>query len=105
MEAEGWCTDPYRRHEERWFSAGEPTDLVRDGEVESRDPPPDLPPPEAAEEAPEREGRGPDDLRRAGAEEPVDEGDYDVAAMDGAAQATWGLGDVGMHPTAEGYDR
>jgi hypothetical protein len=35
---EGWCTDPYARHVARWMSAGNPTDLVRDGRQESRDP-------------------------------------------------------------------
>ena len=34
-ELEGWCTDPYARHEARWMSRGVPTRLVRDGTVES----------------------------------------------------------------------
>jgi hypothetical protein len=34
---EGWYEDPASRHEYRWFSAGTPTDLVRDGAVTSRD--------------------------------------------------------------------
>lgn len=34
---EGWYEDPASRHEYRWFSAGAPTDLVRDGAVTSRD--------------------------------------------------------------------
>jgi hypothetical protein len=38
---EGWCTDPFGRHEARWLSAGSPTKLVRDGEVEAYDDPPD----------------------------------------------------------------
>ncbi len=38
---EGWCTDPFGRHEARWLSAGTPTKLVRDGDVESYDDPPD----------------------------------------------------------------
>ena len=38
--AQGWYTDPTRAHELRWYSAGRPTDLVKDGAVESRDPPP-----------------------------------------------------------------
>jgi hypothetical protein len=45
---EGWYGDPFRRHEQRWFSAGTPTALVRDRGVESLDEPPDLaarPPP------------------------------------------------------------
>jgi hypothetical protein len=37
--AQGWYTDPTRAHELRWYSAGTPTDLVKDGAVESRDPP------------------------------------------------------------------
>jgi hypothetical protein len=40
-ELEGWCTDPFGRHDARWLSAGKPTKLVRDGEVESYDDPPD----------------------------------------------------------------
>jgi hypothetical protein len=42
-EIEGWYQDPFRAHEDRWFSAGTPTALVRDGETESHDPPPDEP--------------------------------------------------------------
>jgi len=41
LPAEGWYKDPYHIHDERWFSSGEPTGLVRDGQVESNDPPPD----------------------------------------------------------------
>jgi len=40
---EGWYTDPYELHEARWISQGTPTPLVRDGAVESQDPPPDGP--------------------------------------------------------------
>ena len=42
-ELEGWYTDPFGRHEARWFSAGSPTKLVRDGTTEGEDPPPDDP--------------------------------------------------------------
>ena len=45
MNAEGWYEDPYRIHQDRWFSDGQPTALVRDGDTESNDPPPDYPPP------------------------------------------------------------
>jgi hypothetical protein len=38
--AEGWYLDPFGSHETRWFSDGKPTALVRDGDVESHDPPP-----------------------------------------------------------------
>ena len=37
---EGWCTDPFELHEARWISAGTPTKLVREGEVETYDPVP-----------------------------------------------------------------
>ncbi len=43
MNEEGWYKDPYGRHEARWISDGTPSALVRDGEVESQDPPPDEP--------------------------------------------------------------
>jgi hypothetical protein len=35
----GWGPDPFRRHDERWFSEGQPTKLVRDGAQESFDDP------------------------------------------------------------------
>ena len=37
--AQGWYIDPARAHELRWYSSGRPTDLVKDGATESRDPP------------------------------------------------------------------
>ncbi|MDR2988502.1 MAG: alkaline phosphatase family protein [Nocardiopsaceae bacterium] len=37
---QGWFEDPFRLHDARWFSAGQPTKLVRDGDVESYDEPP-----------------------------------------------------------------
>jgi hypothetical protein len=42
--AEGWCRDPYLVHDDRWYSDGQPTKLVRDGGAESYDPPPPGPP-------------------------------------------------------------
>jgi hypothetical protein len=44
MKAEGWYRDPYLVHEDRWFSDGQPTELVRDGGTEGRDPAPPGPP-------------------------------------------------------------
>jgi hypothetical protein len=41
--AQGWYRDPFHVHEDRYFSAGNPTKLVRDGSQESNDDPPDLP--------------------------------------------------------------
>ncbi len=43
LEVEGWYKDPYGRHENRWFSNGAATDLVRDGGTTSHDTPPDRP--------------------------------------------------------------
>jgi hypothetical protein len=40
---EGWYVDPSGSHEARWISDGTPTALVRDGQIESKDPPPDTP--------------------------------------------------------------
>lgn len=37
---QGWFVDPFGEHEQRWFSQGSPTALVRDGRAESQDPPP-----------------------------------------------------------------
>jgi hypothetical protein len=37
MRAQGWQRDPYDSHEDRWFSDGEPTSLVRDQGTESYD--------------------------------------------------------------------
>ena len=36
--ADGWRPDPTGRHQERQYSNGKPSDIVRDGEVESLDP-------------------------------------------------------------------
>jgi hypothetical protein len=43
-DEEGWFTDPFLVHDERWLSNGRPTKLVKDGGFESFDPPPDRPP-------------------------------------------------------------
>lgn len=45
VQAQGWFRDPYDQHDDRWFSAGQPTSLVRDHGVESQDAPPDSPVP------------------------------------------------------------
>lgn len=41
--AEGWYEDPYGVHQHRWFSAGKPSGLVRDGGIEAKDRPPTEP--------------------------------------------------------------
>jgi hypothetical protein len=43
MRPQGWYPDPYGNHDERWFSDGRPTNLVRDQGAHSFD----RPPPEA----------------------------------------------------------
>ena len=39
-ELQGWYRDPFGLHEKRYFSAGRPTRLVRDGPIDSYDEPP-----------------------------------------------------------------
>ncbi len=91
-ELEGWCTDPFGRHEARWLSDGTPTKLVRDGDVESYDDPPDEEPtqePELIE--PDVPAIGGADLIRAGepGSGPVDldslERQMEGAALEGGA--------------------
>jgi hypothetical protein len=40
MRIQGWHPDPYKRHDDRWFSDGKPTRLVRDQDREFYDEPP-----------------------------------------------------------------
>jgi hypothetical protein len=63
---EGWFEDPYELHEDRWFSNGEPTKLVRDSGIESYDAVPSSAVPTGAL-VPSRSERatGAGDLRRA----------------------------------------
>jgi len=62
---EGWYTDPFGLHEARWMSDGQATNLVRDKEVESHDPPPDEPFKQVPQPIEAPESAGPDDLLRA----------------------------------------
>jgi hypothetical protein len=65
MKAQGWYHDPYLIHEDRYFSDGQPTKLVRDSGAESYDsPPPGPPKAELAAVRPNPAHDG-DDLRRA----------------------------------------
>jgi hypothetical protein len=78
-EAQGWYRDPYGQHEDRYFSAGQPTKLVRDGEQESYQEPPDQPydPAELVRAASEADdGFDGSDLRRA------DEAELSATARD-----------------------
>jgi hypothetical protein len=65
VKAQGWYRDPYGVHEDRYFSDGQPTKLVRDGSAEGYDPPPPGPPEiELVEVELSQPGAG-NDLRRA----------------------------------------
>jgi hypothetical protein len=75
VRAEGWYRDPYKIHTDRWFSDGSPTNLVRDGDRESKDPPPDTPISEPLVEADPVGASDSDDLRRA--DDPTPEAVYD----------------------------
>ena len=81
-DAEGWYLDPYGLHEQRWFSAGRPSRLVRDGMVEASDPPPAKPFDAPLTPAPAgRAGGSGYDLRRADEAESGDPKAYSDAAM------------------------
>jgi hypothetical protein len=66
MKAQGWYRDPYLLHEDRWFSDGQPTQLVRDAGAELRDPPPPGPPQAELVEVPHSGARDDDELPGAG---------------------------------------
>lgn len=88
--AEGWYRDPYGIHQDRWFSAGTPTALVRDQGTEGHDDPPGYPPPAPPAEIPETDQFPADDFRRADdAETPTGHGDQETAA-DRAFNAEFG---------------
>jgi hypothetical protein len=65
VNPEGWYHDPFGLHEARWFSDGDPTALVRDGRVESRDEPPDSSYQGPVKPIEDASQSSPDDLRRA----------------------------------------
>ena len=89
MTAEGWYVDPYGVHDARWFSDGKPTLLVRDGTVESHDPPPDAPYPGELRELDQESAADGQDLRRADAAESET---FDPDAME---EAVWnGFGEA-----------
>jgi hypothetical protein len=93
MREEGWYVDPFGRHEARWISDGSPTALVRDGRVESKDPPPDVPYSGTLEELPEDSRSDGDDLRRADEAESSDS-ESDVWSVVNALDHTgWPLSD------------
>ena len=85
--AQGWYRDPYGTHQDRYFSAGAATKLVRDGGREAYDTPPDRPLPEGdlvpADEI-DDETRDRTDMRRAddGSTKPYDPVEARRAALD-----------------------
>ena len=92
VAAEGWYRDPYGIHQDRWFSAGTPTALVRDGRVEGHDAPPGYPPPGPPAEIPRVDMFPADDLRRADEQE-ANGGEYDA---EGAADRASGAAATGF---------
>ena len=66
MKAQGWYRDPYGMHEDRYFSDGHPTKLVRDHGAESYNPPPPHPPEVELVEVAHRPPAAASDLRRVG---------------------------------------
>ena len=91
MNAEGWYVDPFGLHDARWFSDGMPTLLVRDGGVESRDPPPSTSYSGRLEPVASEPSSGPDDLRRADSTEGPFDPDVEVeAAWDSFGETTGG---------------
>jgi hypothetical protein len=86
---EGWYTDPFARHEARWMSDGTPTKLVRDGDEESYEDPPDEEPSVTPSPIAEHQNSDGSDLFRAddaGAGESLNDRLHDA----GQFGSTWG---------------
>jgi len=85
LHEEGWYRDPYELHEDRWFSDGQPTKLVRDDGQESYDEPPDRPVPvtDLVRVPEDDEATSGSDLRRA--DEASNEPPYSAQAASRAA--------------------
>ena len=95
--AEGWYRDPYGVHQDRWFSAGAPTSLVRDQGTEGHDDPPPDPPPAPPAAIPEVDEFPSDDLRRADEDE-ANGGQYDPAGAADLATDAAATGIPGSYP-------
>jgi hypothetical protein len=78
VDEEGWYKDPFGRHEARWISVGTPTALVRDGSVESQDPPPSTVIAGEFERVPETAQSSGEDLKRA---DDAERGTVDLDAL------------------------
>jgi hypothetical protein len=86
--AEGWFTDPFGRHEARWMSDGSPTKLVRDGEEESYEDPPDEEPTVTPTRIAEGQASDGSDLLRS--DDPESGSLHDRMQEAGQFGATWG---------------
>jgi hypothetical protein len=86
--AEGWFTDPFGRHEARWMSDGSPTKLVRDGDEESYEDPPDEEPTVTPTRIAEGQASDGSDLLRS--DDPESGSLHDRMQEAGQFGATWG---------------
>ena len=86
--AEGWFTDPFGRHEARWMSDGSPTKLVRDGDEESYEDPPDEEPTATPTRIAEGQASDGSDLLRS--DDPESGSLHDRMQDAGQFGATWG---------------
>ena len=87
MTAEGWYVDPYGVHDARSLSDGKPTALVRDGNVEAHDPPPDAPYPGDLRELDEDTASGGEDLLRS---DDAERTSFDPDAMEESVWSEFG---------------
>jgi hypothetical protein len=86
--AEGWYTDPFGRHEAPWMSDGSPTKLVRDGDDESYEDPPDEEPTVTPTRIAEGRASNGSDLLRS--DDPESGSLHDRMQEAGQFGATWG---------------
>jgi hypothetical protein len=86
--AEGWYADPFGRHEARWMSDGSPTKLVRDGDEESYEDPPDEEPTVTPTRIAEGQASDGSDLLRS--DDPESGSLHDRMQEAGQFGATWG---------------
>ena len=86
--AEGWFTDPFGRHEARWMSDGSPTKLIRDGDEESYEDPPDEEPTVTPTRIAEGQASDGSDLLRS--DDPESGSLHDRMQEAGQFGATWG---------------
>jgi len=84
VDEEGWYKDPFGLHQARWISVGTPTASVRDGSVESQDPPPSTVIEGELERVPGTAPSWGEDLRRA---DDAESGTVDLDALTDAAKS------------------